>query len=433
VSRKEVHVPTPSTPDEPRSPRARRHGRRTLVAAAATPLLTLTACSPRDSMTAPVGPEAADINALWWLILVLGTIVYVVVMALVAVPLWRSRRLRRRGEIGRAPTDPAQGGPARTAAVDHPEVEDPVSPEGEPRPQVADPGGGSRTDVAGPGVLGTPPAAVEDEPLAVAPDADDIDPDADRRVRSRLIWLGGIILPVIILAVLLVATSMTGAAISHVAEDEDLVIDVIGHKFWWEVIYPDHDVVTANEIHVPTDQRIRLNLITEDVIHSFWIPRVHGKVDMIPGSDNILTFTVEEPGRYRGQCAEYCGVAHAQMVKFLVAQEPDEFDAWVDDRQQEAAEPETEERRAGQQAFFEYGCADCHGVAGNGAVGQVGPDLTHLASRESLAAGIVPNDRDHLAELILDPWGVKAGNPMPPTAIPDDDLEVLLDYLEGLE
>jgi cytochrome c oxidase subunit II len=432
--RKEVHVPTPSTLDEPRPRRARRHGHRVVTAAAAAlSALALAACSPRDSMTAPVGPEAADINALWWFILVLGTIVYVVVMALVAVPLWRSRRLRRRGEVGRAPTDPAAGGPARREAVDHPQVEDPVSPEGEPRPQVADPGGGSRVDVGAPGMLGTPPAAIEDEPLAVAPDAGDIDPDADRRVRSRLLWLGGIILPTIILAVLLVATSMTGAAVSHVAEDEDLVIDVIGHKFWWEVSYPDHDIVTANELHVPTGQRVRLNLWTDDVIHSWWIPRVHGKVDMIPGSDNIMTFTVEEPGRYRGQCAEYCGVAHAQMAKFLVAQEPEEFDAWVEGQQQDAAEPETEEQLAGQQAYFEYGCADCHGIAGHGAVGEVGPDLTHLASRGSLAAGIVPNDRDHLAELIVDPWGVKAGNPMPPTNIPDDDLEVLLDYLEGLE
>jgi cytochrome c oxidase subunit II len=375
-------------------------------------------------MTMPVAPEAADINWLWWFILILGTIVYVIVMALVAVPLVRSWRLRRHGYEEAAPDDPA-GAQGR----DRPAAGDGAGP----ATSVSDPGGGAREDISAPGVLASPPAAIEDEPLAMAPDAAPIDETADRRVRSRLIWLGGIIIPIIILAVLLVATSVIAQSVAHVAEDDDLVIDVIGHKFWWEVRYPDHDVVTANEVHVPVDQRVRLNLRTEDVIHSWWIPRVHGKVDMIPGSDNIMTFTVEEPGRYRGQCAEYCGVAHAQMAKFLVAQEPDDFDAWVEQQQQDAAEPTTDSQQAGQQAYFEYGCADCHGISGHGAAGDVGPDLTHLASRGSLAAGIVPNDRQHLAELILDPWGVKAGNPMPPTRIPDEDLEPLLDYLEGLE
>jgi cytochrome c oxidase subunit II len=431
---KEVRV-APST-----GPRSRRRsaGRATTSLVA---LLTLAACSPRDSMTAPVGPEAADIAWLWWFILILGTIVYVVVMALVAIPLARSWRFRRRGEVVAAPADPeGAGGGTRDAADDPTSDIDPAEgpaagpgPGGRPHPASADPGGGREAEVSAGGLLGTPPASIEDEPLAQAPDAAALDPDADRQVRSRLIWLGGIIIPVIILAVLLVATSVTGQSVAHVAEDEDLVIDVIGHKFWWEVHYPDHDVVTANEVHVPIDQRVRLNLHTEDVIHSWWIPRVHGKVDMIPGSDNIMTFTVEEPGRYRGQCAEYCGVAHAQMAKFLVAQEPDDFEAWVEGQQQDALEPATEEQQAGQQAYFEYGCADCHGVSGHGAAGGVGPDLTHLASRDSLAAGIVPNDREHLAELIVDPWGVKTGNPMPPTNIPDDDLEVLLDYLEGLE
>jgi cytochrome c oxidase subunit II len=423
MTAKEVCVPPTSTtcPGTPRTGPARR--RRTAAVLALVGLLA--ACSPRDSMTAPVGPEAADINWLWWFILALGVLVYVIVMGLVAVPMVRSWRLRRRGEPEAAPDDPA--GAAGRAGHDA------TAPGRGPATSTADPGGGAAADVTAPGMFATPPAAVEDEPLAMAPDAAPLDAEADRRVRSRLIWLGGIIVPVIILAVLLVATSVVGQSVAHVAEDEDLVIDVIGHKFWWEVHYPDHDIVTANEVHVPTGQRVRLNLHTEDVIHSWWIPRVHGKVDMIPGSDNIMTFTVDEPGRYRGQCAEYCGVAHAQMAKFLVAQEPDDFDAWVEGQQGDALEPTTDSQQRGQQAYFEYGCADCHGVSGHGATGDVGPDLTHLASRDSLAAGIVPNDREHLRELIIDPWGVKAGNPMPPTNIADDDLEALLDYLEGLE
>ena len=383
-------------------PRHPRRGACRRAAVLATLTLMLVGCDPRDSMTAPVAPEAGDIAGLWWFIFWLGLIVYVVVMALLAVPLWRTFR-RRRGHEGE-PDVPV----AAASSRDHQAHRD-----------------GGR--------LATPPAAIEDEPLAVAPDSEPVDADADRKVSGRLIWLGGIIVPAIILFTLLVAAMLVSRSVAHVAQDDDLIIDVVGHMFWWEVHYPDHDITTANEIHVPTGERVRLRLHTEDVIHSFWIPRVHGKIDMIPGQENILTFTVDEPGRYRGQCAEYCGIAHAQMVKFLVAQEPDEFETWAADQAEPADEPDTEAAEEGRRAFFEYGCADCHAVDGHGAVAQEGPDLTHLATRDSLASGIVPNDREHLAELILDPWGVKAGNPMPPTDVPEDDLEALLDYLEGLE
>ncbi len=378
----------------------------------------LTACDPRDSTLDAVAPQAESIASLSWFIFILGGIVYVVVMALVAVPIIRSRRDRRRDDgdpTGRAPGEPAaRGANADTAAG-------------------AAVGAKQKEQATGLARFDVPMGEDEDEPLAQAPDAPELDSAADRRVRGRLLWWGGIILPALILAVLMVASSMTNRSVAHIAGDDDLVIDVIGHMFWWEVHYPDLDITTANEIHVPVDQPVRLNLTTEDVIHSFWIPRVHGKVDMIPGSDNIMTFTVEQPGRYRGHCAEYCGIAHAQMVKFLVAEEQEDFDVWVEQRQQPAEDPVDDDALAGQVAFFEYGCAECHTVDGHGAVGREGPDLTDLASRDSLASGIVPNDRAHLEELIVDPWGLKAGNPMPPTRIEGDDLERLLDYLEGLE
>jgi cytochrome c oxidase subunit II len=405
MSSEEGHVPE------------RNRGSRVARLAAPAGLLVLAGCDPRDSMLDAVAPQAGDIASLWWFIFWLGLAVYVVVMALLAVPLWRAVRQRRAA----APSSQREGEPP----ADVPTAASPASPRDAER-QDHQPHDHT-------GRLAAPPAAIEDEPLATAPDADPPDVTADRRMRSRLIWWGGIILPAIILFILLIAANLTSRSVAHVPEDEDLVIDVIGHMFWWEAHYPDHDVTTANEIHVPTDTRVRLQLHTEDVIHSFWIPRVHGKIDMIPGQVNNLVFEVEEPGRYRGHCAEYCGIAHAQMVKFLVAQEPDEFEAWVEQQAAPADEPDTEATAEGQRMFFQYGCADCHAVSGHGAVGQVGPDLTHLASRESLASGIVPNDREHLAELILDPWGIKAGNPMPPTAIPDEDLEPLLDYLEGLE
>jgi cytochrome c oxidase subunit II len=378
----------------------------------------LSACDPRDSTLDAVAPQADSIASLSWFIFILGTVVYVVVMALVAVPIVRSRRDRRRHHDGpgRTPGSPASEGPASA---------DPAPAAVVDGEREANATGLSRFDV--------PMADIEDEPLAQAPDAPELDSAADRRVRGRLLWWGGIILPALILAVLMVASSMTNRSVAHIAGDDDLVIDVIGHMFWWEVHYPDLGITTANEIHVPVDQPVRLNLTTEDVIHSFWIPRVHGKVDMIPGSENIMTFTVEQPGRYRGHCAEFCGIAHAQMVKFLVAEEQEDFDAWVEARQQPAGDPADDDALEGQQVFFEYGCAECHTVDGHGAVGREGPDLTDLASRDSLASGIVPNDRAHLEELIVDPWGLKAGNPMPPTAIEGEDLDRLLDYLEGLE
>jgi cytochrome c oxidase subunit II len=400
---------------EARRRRVRRH-----LAPAAVLAPLLAACDPRDSALDAVGPQAADIAWLSWFIFVLGGIVYVVVVALLAVPIVRSRRRRAPATEARAGHEPEDPGPPERAA------EAARDPGGDPRPaRVRDGLSGSRLTV--------PMGAVEDEPLAPGPGGSVTETSGDRRVRGRLLWWGGVILPAIILMVLMVATSVTSRSVAHIAGDDDLVIDVTGHMFWWEVHYPDHDITTANEIHVPVDQPVRLNLHTEDVIHSFWIPRVHGKIDMIPGSENLMTFTVEEPGRYRGHCAEYCGIAHAQMVKFLVAQEQDDFDAWVEARQQPAEDPADEDALAGQEAFFEYGCAECHTVDGHGATGGDGPDLTDLASRESIAAGIAPNDREHLTELIVEPWSLKPGNPMPPTAIEGEDLERLLDYLEGLE
>lgn len=356
------------------------------------PIATLVAaCSTdgvRDATTDPAAPQAAAIDGLFWFSVILGVLVWLAVMVLLAVPLLRSRRRRRAG--------------------------DDAFPIGE--------GTAARYGV---------PAAEADGPLGVAEPALVAEADADEGVRARLVWIGGIIVPAIILIVLLVYSSMVGRATAHTAEDGELVIDVVGHMFWWEVEYPDLGVVTANEIHVPVDRPVRLRLTTDDVIHSFWIPRLHGKVDMIPGHENQLTFTATETGRFRGQCAEFCGIAHAQMVAFVEAQTPDDFDAWVESQQADvgdAADPE------GEGLFVEYGCAACHTVRGTDARGSVGPDLTHLASRGSLSAGIVPNTRENLAQVIVDPWGLKPGMPMPPTPdLTDAELEALLDYLEGLQ
>lgn len=412
---------------------ARDRGRRgTRRASILVAVGTLAACAPegvRDSTTDPASPQAASIDGLFWYSVILGTVVWLVVLGLLAVPMIRSRRhpgltYEQARRMGADTSD--RGAPGDAPAETH----EAVDGGGQHRPDVDDAAGRASAVGLADRAGGELPAAEVDEPLLTADRAYLGESDADRKVRNRLIWIGGIIVPAIILSSLLIYSSMVGRATAHVAGEDDLVIDVVGHMFWWEVHYPEQDITTANEIVVPTGQQVRLNLTTEDVIHSFWMPRLHGKVDMIPGRENIMTFTATEPARHRGHCAEFCGVAHAQMVAFVDAVEPDEFDAWVAGQQQPAAEPASTE---GEQVFFDVGCAACHAIDGTDAFGRVGPDLTHLGTRGSLAAGIAPNDREHLERLIVDPWGLKPGNPMPPTPLDDDELDALLDYLEGLE
>ncbi|MEX1177980.1 MAG: cytochrome c oxidase subunit II [Nitriliruptor sp.] len=361
-----------------------RHRR---AAALTVPLLALTACGEqvRDSTTRGVTPQAEAIHGLFRFSVILGTIIWLTVLGLLAVPIWRSWRRRDDEHVVSSAPDP------------------------------------SRLE---------PPAAEADGALAVADPAHATEAEADHRVRTRLIWIGGIVLPSIVLLGLLTYSSVVGRAVAHVPEDGELVVDVVGHMFWWEVAYEDPDIVTANEIVVPVDTPVRFNLITDDVIHSFWIPRLHGKVDMIPGRTNTFTFTATETGDFRGNCAEFCGIAHAQMVAFVRVVEQDEFDAWVANQTEPAVTGTSTE---GEQVFIEAGCAACHAVDGTDAVARVGPDLTHLASRETLAAGIVPNDREHLEQLIIDPQSVKPGIPMPAAQLSDAELDALLDHLEGLE
>ena len=354
--------------------------------------LTVGACtSSPDRVTAPASPQADDIDGLWTLSLWLGAAVWLVVMTLLAIPILRSRRgTRRSSDANRAVTRTGRG---RWAS----------------------------------------PAAMIDEPVTAAEASAQDEARADERVRARLLWIGGIIGPAIILLLLLIASGRVAASTAHIERPGELVIEVTGHMFWWEVHYPQHDVTTANEIHVPVDRPVRLRLHSEDVIHSFWIPRMHGKIDTIPGQENWLSFEPTETGTFRGACAEFCGIAHAQMVALLEVQTQEDFDAWIDQQAADATPPQTPTAEDGARVFIEAGCAACHVVRGTEAVGGVGPDLTHLASRETLASGIVPNDREHLEELIVDPWTVKPGIRMPPTHLDPDELEALLDYLEGLE
>ncbi len=183
---------------------------------------------------------------------------------------------------------------------------------------------------------------------------------------------------------------------------------------------------------MPVGEPVTITLSSADVVHSFWVPNLNRKVDAIPGRENELSFTADEPGTYRGLCAEFCGLQHAKMGFLLVADEPADFDAWLQAQAQPAARPASQSARAGERVFMDRGCAACHTIAGTGARGEVGPDLTHLASRQTIAAASLDNDRGDLGGWILDPQHIKPGAKMPGTDLSGPEVQRLLDYLQGL-
>jgi cytochrome c oxidase subunit 2 len=250
--------------------------------------------------------------------------------------------------------------------------------------------------------------------------------------RSWLLW-GGIIFPAVLLSTTLFFTLRTHIALAFPPTPAPLTIEVIGHRWWWEVRYPEQEITTANEIYIPAGQAVNLRLATADVIHSFWVPELNGKMDMIPGRTNTLWLHADEPGIYRGLCTEFCGIQHAKMQYMVVAVPPAEFAAWVEQQRQPAPAPTDARIRRGQQIFLGSACVYCHAVRGTNASGQLGPDLTHVASRQTLAAGILPNNRGNLAGWIVNPQHIKPGNLMPPTNLTGQELQLLLDYLATLE
>ena len=260
----------------------------------------------------------------------------------------------------------------------------------------------------------------------------------------RFVVVSGLAIPAVILVVLLVFTLEATVALlpprtlgpefgrGRTLPEDPLTIRVEGFQWWWAVSYPEQGIVTANEIHIPTGRLVKLELLAADVIHSFWVPRLHGKMDLLPDHPNTFWIQADAPGRFRGQCAEFCGVQHALMAFVVVALPPDEFEAWTAAQARPKTIPTDPTLRRGYDVYLEA-CAHCHAIAGTPADGEAGPDLTHLASRLTLAAGTTPNTRDHLSTWITDPQRVKPGNLMPPSHLPPEDLQALLDYLATLE
>ena len=251
---------------------------------------------------------------------------------------------------------------------------------------------------------------------------------------TGLVVVAGIALPVVVLTGITIFTLRTLAQTAIPPAAPVTVVEVVGHMWWWEVRYPREGFVTANEIHVPAGQPVELRLRSPDVIHSFWVPQLMGKMDLVPGRENVTWIEASEPGMYRGLCAEFCGVQHAKMMFMLVALPPAEFAGWAAAQRAPAVEPIDPAVLRGAQAFARTGCINCHVIRyGSGAVGNpVGPDLTHVGSRLTLGAGIMPNTRGHLAGWIGNPQALKPGNLMPVVDLDADSLLTLTAYLESL-
>jgi cytochrome c oxidase subunit II len=257
----------------------------------------------------------------------------------------------------------------------------------------------------------------------------------DRQSGTQIVIVAGMIIPAVILLVLFVLnTNALGQVSAPPADEAEVVIEVSGRQWWWEVRYPDQQITTANEIHIPVGQPVLLKLASEDVIHSFWVPELHGKMDLIPGRVNDFWIQADQPGVYQGACAEYCGTQHAKMLIRVVAEPQADYEAWVAQMQQPALLPQNAgSAQRGLEVFLEANCMQCHAIQGTNASGELGPDLTHLASRQTVGAGILPLNRSNLGGWISNPHGAKPGVKMPPSDISSEDLQALLDFLLTLK
>ena len=260
----------------------------------------------------------------------------------------------------------------------------------------------------------------------------------ETEARTTRVVTGAMIATVVILFVLIVASVSTGKGLSQLGYSKDsTTIQVMGIQWWWQVMYQTSDsslsVTTANEIHIPVGRPVQIRLLSNDVIHSFWVPNLNGKTDLIPSRVNTQWIRADKPGIYRGQCAEFCGLQHAHMIIYVVAETPDKFRAWYDKQMQPAVSPSDPVTQRGQQVFMNNACIYCHQIRGTDAAGQNGPDLTHFGSRLGIAANTVPNTPGNLGGWIADPQSTKPGNHMATVAVNSADMQPLINYLESLK
>jgi cytochrome c oxidase subunit 2 len=252
--------------------------------------------------------------------------------------------------------------------------------------------------------------------------------------RSEVIWA---MLPVLIvlafgaISVRLILSIIT-VPTARAAEAGDADLVVVGHQWWWEVRYPVSGAVTANEIHIPVGRKLLVRVDSADVIHSFWVPQLGPKMDMVPGHPNFVWLQADRAGEYEGACSEFCGDQHAWMRFIVVAESAPQYDAWLARQAHPAIAPSGAAAQAGERFFFKQTCANCHAIGGTGAVANAAPDLTHVATRRQLAAGIIPNTRQDLARWLRNPQQIKPGCLMPNFSLDDEQVTQLVAYLEGL-
>jgi len=251
---------------------------------------------------------------------------------------------------------------------------------------------------------------------------------------NRVIVIFGVTIPALILFVVYGFSLATTAYLAAPPSNPRLTINVVAHQWWWEVQYPEQQFATANEIHIPVGQSIQVKVTSDDVIHDFWVPQLNDKIDMFPGRTNTTWLQASEPGTYRGVCAEYCGAEHALMNFVVVAESPAQFETWLTAQSQPALQPAAQggDILRGYQTFIGSSCSYCHAVKGTDAAGKYGPDLTHFAGRETIAAGTLPNTRGNLAGWITNTQGIKPGNRMPAFPLDARSLQDLLAYLQSL-
>lgn len=323
-------------------------------------------CGGRQSAVDPAGIQADRLAGLWWLFLWVTAAVYVIVMIVLIIAIFR-----------------------------RPKVKEDAVPETAPSEQQEN--------------------------------------------RAGYVVKGLVGVTVVILFALMITSFRTGAAVNSLsAKPSDLAIKVTGHQWWWEITYvdnesPTNNVTTANEIHVPVGRTVKLMLESNDVIHSLWMPNLHGKKDLIPIYPTTFYFQADKPGTYWGQCAEFCGYQHAKMRIMITAESPEDFEKWMNAGRQTPPTPTAALEKHGRDIFTSSVCAQCHTIQGTGTGGRVGPDLTHVGSRPYLAAGSLQNTPENLASWIRDPQSIKPGIKMPMNLYSDEDMKALVTYLSNLK
>jgi cytochrome c oxidase subunit II len=265
--------------------------------------------------------------------------------------------------------------------------------------------------------------------------ADPDDPHPGERPAWFVVVGMGVVFPLTVIVALFVVGNWAIINVTQAPAESStaLTVDAIGHQWYWAFKYPGTKAVTADEMHIPVDTRVNLVATTADVIHSFWVPALNRKIDTIPGQQNRILLYSNKVGTFRGQCAEFCGLEHAHMGMLVFVQSKAQFQAWLKRQSAAAAQPTTALARRGRQVFLSGPCASCHTIRGTPARGFVGPDLTHIGSRTTLAGVTIPNRRDYLARWIVDSQHFKPGNEMPDFRLPSSQVNAVVAYLEGLQ